>query len=185
MSSRESTSAELDRMLATGERVRWHGRPHRRATILGNLFLGIPLLFFVGPFAGLFFLLPLALLAAAIDTTALFVAGFVAMPVVVVLLAFGLAYLVGRRSYDHAEYAVTDRRLIAFSGVVGRDYSSVDWTNVQDFEVDVGLVGNRYGTGTVSAITAGGGSSGVQFSHVPDPYDVLDRLESVDRGEEA
>lgn len=49
-------------------------------------------------------------------------------------------------------------------------------------------MGNRYGTGTVSAITAGGGSSGVQFSHVPDPYDVLDepfdtgRVQAVTEG---
>lgn len=183
MNSVGRMSADLDGMLAAGERVRWHGRPHRRATIVGNLLLTIPLLVFLGPFVGAFVLFPVALLAAAVDSSALFLGGLVATPVIIVLGGLGLTYVVGRRAVAYGEYAATDRRLIAFGGVIGRVYSSVDWENVQDFEIDVGLIGSRYGTGTVSAITAGSGSSGVEFSQVRDPYDVLERLEAIDRGE--
>jgi membrane protein YdbS with pleckstrin-like domain len=181
MSSREELSEDLQGVLTDGEDVRWHGVPDRRALIVGFLVGAIPSLLFFGPMVFIPTMLVVTLVGVGLQGgIAYLLLGFLVAALVTLLVVFGGSYLIAKRTYDFAEYAITDERLVAFGGIVGRDYSTVDWANVEDVEVDVGFVDDRYGTGTVSAVTAGSG--GVSFSGVADPYDVLDTIESVRRG---
>lgn len=181
MSTRSGASPDLERVLAAGEKLRWHGAPDRRSFVVGYLASGIPLLFFAGPFVFAPTLFALLMLGISLDAGAAYLVGSVLTAAVVSLVVvFGGVYLIASRACDHLEYAVTDQRLIRFGGIVGRDYSTVDWANVEDFEVNVGLIDGRYDTGSLKAITAGSG--GVTFSTVRNPYDVLDTIESARRG---
>lgn len=99
--------------------------------------------------------------------------------------------------YSHAEYAATDMGLVQFGGIIGRDYSTVDWDDVQDLEVDVGLLDKIFGTGSINARTAGIdpstlkgqagatslGGQGVHFRWVENPYEVLEDLKEGRGGE--
>lgn len=184
MSARQASSEDLERVLADGEEVLWHGKPDRQSHVVGYLVGAIPLLLFFGPIVFIPTMFAVLMVGVAIQAGALYlVGGFLFAAVLSVLVVFGGSYLLARRAYDFAEYAVTDRRLITFGGFVGRDYSTVDWSNVEDFEVNVGFVDGHYRTGTISAVTAGSG--GVSFSSVADPYDVLDTIESLRRGDDA
>ena len=77
-------------------------------------------------------------------------------------------------------------------GTVGRDSSSVDWSDVQDAEVEVGLYDGPFDTGTLRFSRAGratpaergdaGGDgedafAGVQFERIPDARRVAEVLE--------
>lgn len=182
MSTTIDRSEDLDRVLSDGEEVLWHGEPDRRSLIVGYIVGAIPLLFFLGPMVFIPTIFAVMMVGIAIEAGAAYlVVGFVVAAIFTLVVVFGGVYLLAKRAYNFAEYAVTDRRLITFGGFVGRDYSTVDWANVEDFEVNVGFVDDRYGTGSVSAVTAGSG--GVSFSSIADPYAVLDTIESVRRGE--
>lgn len=108
------------------------------------------------------------------------------------LLALLVAGLAARQRARHAEYAVTDQRLIAFGGIVGRDYSAVKWGDVREHEVDVGPVDALFGTGTVGFTVAGTAAlepgvwvtdddraAGVFFPYVPAPYEALSDIEAL------
>lgn len=182
MSGRNTMSSDLKQVLARDEDLLWHGEPDRRSHIVGWVLSGIPVLFFFGPFVFFASLFVVFMIGIALDAGLLYLlVGVLAAIGLTLAVVFGGCYLLARRAHKYAEYAVTDRRLIRFSGILGRDYSTVDWTDVEDFEVDVGLLDDRFGTGSVSAVTAGSG--GVTFSNIIDPYDVLKTIESVRRGD--
>lgn len=182
MSVSTDHTEDLTRVLFDGEEVLWHGEPERRSLVVGYLVGAIPLLLFVGPMVFIPTMFAVMVVGIAIEAGVAYLAvGFLIAVGVTLLVVFGGSYLLAARAYDFAEYAVTDRRLIAFGGFVGRDYSTVDWRDVEDFEVNVGFVDDHYGTGSVSAVTAGSG--GVSFSSIADPYAVLDTIESLQRGE--
>lgn len=182
MSASTDHSEDLQRVLFDHEEVVWHGEPDRRSLIVGYLVGTIPLLLFLGPMVFVPTMFAVMMVGIAIEAGAAYlVVGFLFAAGFTLFVMFGGVYLLANRAYHFAEYAVTDRRLITFGGFIGRDYSTVDWDNVEDFEVNVGFVDDRYGTGSVSAVTAGSG--GVSFSSIADPYAVLDTIESVRRGE--
>lgn len=181
MCASSDRSADLRRVLSDDEEVLWHGEPDRRSFVVGHLVGAIPLILFLGPIVFIPTMFAVLMVGIAIEGgIAYLVVGFLFAAVFTLLVVFGGVYLLAGRAYAFAEYAVTDRRLIRFGGIVGRDYSTVDWDDVEDFEVDVGFVDDRYGTGSVSAVTAGSG--GVSFSSIADPYGVLETIESVRRG---
>lgn len=182
MTGRGERSAELERLLAADEELRWHGRPDRRTHVLSWLVSAVPLLFFAGPIV--FLPTVFAVLVVGIRLRAgpvYLVGGLLFAAAVTLAVVVGCCYLLACRTHALAEYAVTDRRLLRFGGLVGREYSAVHLGDVEHLEVDVGPIEARYGTGSVSAVTAGDG--GVEFSHVRAPYDVLETVESVRRGE--
>lgn len=181
MSAASDLSSDLERVLAPDEDLLWHGKPDRRSHVVGWLAAGIPVLIFFGPFVFMFALFGIVMVGIALEAGLLYlIGGVIGAGLLTLGVVFGGCYLLAVRAHAFAEYAVTDRRLIRFSGLVGRDYSTVDWANVEDFEVDVGLIDDRYGTGSLSAIAAGSG--GITFSSILDPYGVLDTIESVRRG---
>lgn len=185
-------SEHLRRMLRDGESLRWRGKPSKRAhyltNVLGGFVAGIFLTFFVVSFSAPFLAIGVHALAGAgmLDWIANLgpagaLAGAAGLALLVLGAILGLTLLVARLSYGHAEYAITEDRAVAFSGVIGRDFSTVDWTRVQDLEVDVGLLDKLFGTGTVRIKVAGAGDpttgSGVSFRWIRNPYEVVNQLE--------
>lgn len=171
-------SADLERVLAPDEELVWHARPDRRSHMVGWLISAVPVLVFFGPFVFMTAMFCVLLVGIAIDAgLAYLIAGILGAMAFTLGLVVGGTYLLARRALAYAEYAVTDRRLIRFGGLIGRDYSTIDRANVEDLEVNVGLVNERFGTGTISATTAGSG--GVSFSNVLDPYAVLESVQSL------
>lgn len=171
----------LETILATDEDLLWHARPAWRSLACHYLLSGIPLFVIIGPF--LFFTLILGTFALAIATQnfLLLATGFVLSATTTLGVIAGVIYIAAKRSYANAEYAVTNDRLIAFGGIFGRDYTSIQWDAIQDLEVTVGWLDTKFGTGTIEAITAGGDDSGVEFAYVPSPYEVLEAIESERR----
>jgi len=92
--------------------------------------------------------------------------------------------------YRYVWYALTDRRAIVQTGVVGRDFKTVDYDQITNTEVNVGFWDKIFGTGSILIYTAGGawastyGRGGTtvlppSFMHVPDPYEVFKILKKV------
>lgn len=175
--SRLDGSDALDSLLRDDEQLIWRGTPHR-----GRLLVDVvPLIGFVLVPLGMIglFVSWIALLAIEFSggdfTAVLPVMGGIAL--VVVLGVVAAALWAAHRRYQHAEYAATDRRLISFSGTIGRDYSSVEWGSVRDLEVTVGALDGLFGTGGVHVAPEGNG--GLTFRYLDRPHDVAGTLDSI------
>jgi hypothetical protein len=133
----ESLSRQARGMIRDDETLVWRGKPSV-----------VP---YVGP--------PLVggLLLAGVGAVA---APFLGLFAVVLSLA-GLS-TAGKRAlaYRNVEHVATDRRVLSFGGAVGRDSSSVDWSDVQDVKVDVGLGDGPFDTGTLRFSRAGRATPG-------------------------
>lgn len=172
----ESLSSQAHGMLRDGETLLWRGKPSVVPYAVPHLVGGLVL-------AGVG--------AVAVPYLGLF-------GVFMVLAGLSTA---GKRtlSYRNVEYVATDQRVLWFGGAIGRDASSVDWSDVQDVEVDVGPFDGPFDTGTLRFSRAGratpgeradaGGDredafAGVQFKRVPAARRVAEVLEQGRRAAE-
>lgn len=172
----DSLSSQARSMLRDGEALLWHGKPSVVPFVAPHLVGGL-VMATVGsvavPFVGLF-------------------------GVFVVLGGLSAA---GKRtlSYRNVEYVATDQRVLSFGGAVGRDSSTVDWSDIQDVEVDGGLIDGPFDTGTLRFSRAGGTTpaeradaggdredafAGVQFKRVAGARRVAEALEQGRRTDE-
>ena len=108
------------------------------------------------------------------------------------LLAVGGGWLVlmitTTLSYFKIFYAITNKRVILQSGLIGRDFKSVDYDQIQNVSVKRGIFDVIFGIGSIRIFSGememvSGGSRGNRyggtrakydvFSHIPDSYSVL------------
>ncbi len=109
-------------------------------------------------------------------------------------IAAGIAIFVGglvliNLAYKRAHYAITDKRVITQSGIIGRDFKSIDYDKMQNVSVDVGILGTIFKVGTIKIFTGeiesvGSGERSQiqpkydQFNYIAAPYEVLKKLQT-------
>lgn len=99
-----------------------------------------------------------------------------------------LGIILGNLAYARIHYAITNKRVIIQSGIIGRDFKSIDYDRIQNVSVNVGLLGVIFKVGKVNIFTGeiqstGGNNSGIQpkydkFNYVSNPYEVLKQLQT-------
>jgi|GEM_PF-1000574 len=167
-------SREIDKVLDAGEQILWEGKPvfwPFFISSLGGSFFGWFFLIFTWPTAGSF---PFGLLAVGIP---FFFA--VVIPFYTLLV------------YKFTYYAITHKRVIMQSGVIGRDFKILDFDNITNAEVHVGILDKLFGrgSGTVYISSAGapifhsrrGGALHHSYAliRIPNPYDIFKILKEV------
>ena len=106
---------EISRILDHNERILWHGKPNFWPFVLGSMVLSI---------VGIFFLLisVFAILAGNLGPFGFLLPHFW----IGIALTFGgpiYSWLV----YKYVHYAITNKRVIIKSGLIGRDFKTVDY----------------------------------------------------------
>lgn len=168
---------ELDKILNLDEKVLWEGNPRFAPFVISAFFISM---------VGLPFLVVILLASLA------------GLGLRVLLLPHfwvGLGLVIGPPLYRwlvyrHVWYAITDKRAIIQTGVVGRDFKIVDYDQISNAEVNVGFWDKIFGTGSILLYTAGGAWATTydrrgttvgppSFSHVPNPYEVFKTLKKV------
>lgn len=173
---RQGASDRLRRLLRSDETLLWSTKPHTRGWHVGTV-AGMTLaLTLVGTLFGL----PFAYIAFQGGGSALLGVGTAVLTALGAVLAVaGTAAVLAHLMYRHAEMALTDDRLVRLGGLVGQDASSVALEDVRDIDVRVYLFDKLYGTGRIHVQVAGGPAAGLRMGYVPDPYEVLDRIEEL------
>lgn len=171
-------SEHLQRLLRDDEELVWSSKPHRKAHYWTTFAVALVTAGFAGQFLG--GLLDALLAAAAIFSGArwLHEIGFL-VDLLVFVAVVASAHVAARWRYRLAEFGLTDDRAVATSGIVGRDTSTVSLKDVRDIDTNVGIVDKIFGTGTLKLQVAGGGSSGLSYRYVENPYEVMDILEDA------
>jgi Bacterial PH domain len=184
---------EIEKILNENEKVLWEGSPNfwpfmLSGSIATSLF-GLGTMVFLIPF--MFFAIRDILFGSGV-----FGFGFFLMPHfwLGIGLLFGVPiyqYLV----YKYTYYCITDKRAILQKGVIGRDFDIVDFDQVTNSQVDVGIFDKIFkpgDTGSIRIFTASGSTSGpvvrvngvpiakpYTFRNVQNPYEVFKFFKKV------
>ncbi len=169
-----SQNSTIDEVLTDNEQILWRGKPKRKAYVLSAVLK----------------MLPIALLWLAIDLTfILFMIKTEEMPkqvwyFVVPFFALHLAPVwiwianivkaVGE--LKNIEYAITDKRIIIRSGLVGVDFKFIYHTEVDSVNVKVGLTDKICKVGDVYVNSK---SNSAVLHDLADPYFVSKNLQQI------
>lgn len=165
---------EIKNILSSNEKVVWEGKPKFAPYFISQLTCAgcFSVIFLIG-----------ALLAAA--------GGELGPSIFIFILGlvFVISPLISYLYYKKIYYAITDKRIILQSGIIGTDFNSVDFDKIQSMSVNVGIMDKLFGgnTGTISIYsglivsTGQGGSTSVPHSliFVEDAYSVYEKLKKV------
>src|SRR3989344_2035213 len=114
--------SEMKKVLENKERVIYEGKPKYDAyllqMIIGSIILGV----IIGV-AGWFFL--------KVTLWAVFIG----------ILALVLGIILGHLYYSKLYYAITDKRIVIQSGIIGTDFKSIDYDQIKNITLDVGVIG--------------------------------------------
>lgn len=132
----------IEQMLDENERILWDAKPDRLTYIIGN------------PIIYLF-----AIFWAAIDSTfivaffqqqepQLFVLFFFAIHLIPVWIAIG-GPIYRAKNWKYIQYAFTGKRIYIASGIIGRDIKVVEFADVSEPSVNVGLIEKLRNCGTI------------------------------------
>ena len=172
---------ELDKILDKNEKVFWEGKPKFWAFLLSS---SVPAMIF-----GLFFmifLIPFIIIATI--KGGLWGWGIFLLPHfwVGIIFIFGIpTYQI--LVYKHIYYAITNKRVLYQKGLIGRDFVMVDFDQITNAEVNLGLFDKLLGgnTGSILISTAGtftgrrGMSRPYTLRNIENPYDVFKFFKKV------
>ncbi len=153
---------ELHKVMERGERLLWNGKPAFWPFVLAG---------FLGPsFTLVAVIVGLLLLARGLEGGVGSLAVTSELWLGVALVAVGIGYrgLVHRHTY----YGITNRRVLAQGGLVGREFETVDFDKVAGIEVNVGIADKAFGSGSGS-IAVGSAGGLCTLRNVRQPYGVL------------
>lgn len=180
---------ELDKVLDPNEKVLWESKPEFLPFVLGSS-IGVT----VFSIFWMILLIPFIVLAIHDILFGSRVWGIFMFLMPHFWLGLGMLFGVPIYKffvYKHTYYAITDKRAILQTGIIGRDFELVDFDQVTNIEVDVGVFDKILGTkdtGSITFSTAGsigysGNGSTIHFPHtfrnVKNPYDVFKLLRKV------
>lgn len=161
---------EIQKILTPEELVIWEGKPkfgpYFASLLLVQLIFGALLLIFAGFLYAIFFasgLVPTSALMKMLQTA-------FAIPFFIVLFW----KVIGKPVYSIMEYrrvyySITNRRVIAQSGLIGRDFKHIDLDRITDVVVNVGVWDKIFGnSGSVLVLS----TTPITFAHVENPYEV-------------
>ena len=170
-------ATNLDAILDPNETIIWRGRPRYGAYVLGFVPVTIVGLFWCSFLVMAFW----AVLNA--QRSAPFFVWIILIPHT--LVGFGLLFspLLASLAYPNLEYALTSRRVITRSGLLAQTCETVDYTDLSDVSVRVGLVGRWTKTGDVRFVTGTGlqnpHTNNHTLSAISDPYGVFKLLKQT------
>ena len=167
----------IDDVVDDSEKVLWRGRPNAKSYVLAAMLKMMPIalvwLIFDGAF--IFFIsrgmasgdIPLALLG--------FIVPFFLLHLTPVWLWIGKTVR-AVREVRNLEYAITDKRIIIRSGVVGIDFKFINYTEIDSVNVKVGIIDRIFRVGDIYINSSV--NSGVLWD-VENPYNIGNALQKV------
>ena len=73
--------------------------------------------------------------------------------IVVGVIIFGILCKLSLLARARKYYAITNKRVIIQSGIIGRDFKSIDYDRIQNVSANVGLIGMIFKVGNVNIFT--------------------------------
>ena len=167
----------IDDVVTPDEKVLWWGKPNAKSYVLAAMLKMFPIaviwLIFDGTF--IYFL------------TTQMSAGHIPLEVLGFIVPFFLLHLApvwiwigktvkAKREVRNLEYAITDKRIIIRSGVIGIDFKFINYTEIDSVNVKVGIIDRIFHVGDIYINASV--NSGVLWD-VDNPYHIGNALQKV------
>ena len=167
----------IDDIIDSNEKVLWRSKPNAKSYVL----------------AAMFKMLPIAVVWLIFDGTCLFfiskgmINGDVPLAILGFIIPFFLLHLApvwiwiaktvkAAREVKNLEYAITDKRIVIRSGVIGIDFKFINYTEIDSVNVRVGIIDRIFRVGDIyinSSVNAG------VLWDVENPYKIGNALQKV------
>lgn len=207
---------KISELLDKNEKILWQGKPDRIVYSLRSIFLTFFGFFFAIPSCSVF-LFPLGFLpilglftgasqnipessmpSEAISNTALgfgsifsmFNCSFLCFSIPFVLISLFLVFspVIQYFVWENVQYAVTSKRVILSSGLIGKDFKSIDHDQIKNISVNVGVIDKLFNKNTGSVrIFSGESRRGEHGTYsvsdtmygIQDPYKVFKNIKEI------
>jgi len=171
-------------MLDPGENIIWEGKPDKAAYVVGPVLLLV--------LAGIFFLISLIPLGIIIASGA--EGELVAIPILFMVVWLIPAIIMGVvlpvyrfLNWKATNYVITDRRIYIEKGIIGRDISVREFTDIHEPEVYVDFIDKIRNCGSVYLsprfVKAANGRKiytlALAFLHIPEPHKVFELVKRM------
>lgn len=167
----------IEQALAEGEQILWRGKPKKKAFVWGNILSMMPValiwLLFDAFFIGIIVYtnkqinMPWQMILFYIAFFA-----FHLMPVWIWITKIVTA----NRQYKNLEYAFTNKRIIVKSGIIGIDIKSLYYSEIDSFNLKVGLIDKILKVGDIYISS----KSGAQVLYdIENPYVITQKLQQI------
>ena len=146
-----NSSDNIEFMLGTGEYILWQGKPNKRAYII-NQFLAM---------------LPIALLWLAFDSVFIIASFSADMPpfAKIGIMVFMCVHLIpfwkwlsnvltASKRHQNTQYALTNRRILIRTGLIGVEFQSISYMDIQSVNLKKGLVDKMLRVGDLYFISS-------------------------------
>ena len=167
----------IEDVVSSNEKILWRGKPNAKSYVM----------------AAMVKMLPIALIWLIFDGTFIFfitngmVNGDIPLSILGFIIPFFLLHLApvwiwightvkAAREVRNLEYAITDKRIIIRSGVVGIDFKFINYTEIDSVNVKVGIIDRIFRVGDIYVNSSV--NSGVLWD-VEDPYKIGNALQNV------
>ena len=172
-------------MMDSNEYSIWEGKPEKITYIIGN-----PVMYIVALVWGAFDFGFISLMFGAGPGIGggfgLFLIPFFLLHLMPVWIAIG-GPIYRFVNWNYIQYVLTDKRIYIQSGIIGRDINIVEFTDISEPEVNVGLIEKLRGCGTIRLTpryyrnTQGErvSSNKGALLHIEDPYTVYKRIKQM------
>lgn len=176
-----SDANTLDNILQDGEQIMWQGKPYKKAYIM-EPFLKMT------PFALLWLAIDVAIIVCIFkffvpnvslgEGKAMYYAILIPFFVLHLLPVWIWIFSTVKNSLGHRniEYAVTDRRIIIRHGVIGIDFISLFYTDIESVNVKVDVLDRLFKVGDIQIVAK---STKAMISDIKDPYSVYKLVQQV------
>ncbi len=173
----EGQKRDIESILMSEEKILWKDQPNRTSYILSSVFKRLPFvliwlifdatfIFFVAmglnngdtPYEILYFIIPFFILHLA--------------PVWIWI--YGI--IKSAMELKNIEYVITDRRLIIKSGLVGIDFQSLTFSEIENINVKVGLIDHLCKVGDIYINSS---LHGTVLYDIKDPYSLSSKLQKI------
>lgn len=164
----------LQDVLFTGEELLWSGKPHKFCFVLSRFGKLLPVALVFLLFDGFF----IGMMISTGELGAIW-------PILVIFFALHLmpvwlcvGKLIGSCiEHKNIIYAVTTRRMIARTGIVGLDFEGIDYVDISNVRVNVSFIERLFRVGSLIVSTSSGYSLVIQS--VEDPYGLYRRVNEI------
>jgi len=140
----------IDDVLNDDEKILWRGAPNPKSYVLSAMLKMFPIALVWLIFDGMFiFIITSGMISGDIPLTILaFVIPFFLLHLTPVWIWIGRT-VKAFREVKNIEYAITDKRIIVRTGIVGIDFKFVNYTEIDSVNIRVGLVDRIFKVGDI------------------------------------
>ncbi len=167
----------VEDVLYDGEKVLWKGKPNAKSYVLAAMMRMLPIAIIWLIFDGAFIVgISIGMSHEAIPLGILgFIIPFFLLHLMPVWMWIGNTVR-AFREVKNLEYAITDKRIIIRSGVIGIDFKFINYTEVDSVNVKVGFIDKIFKVGDIYINSSV--NSGVLWD-VSNPYGIARALQKV------